>query len=79
METAAQPTIHRTAGHFSGAERRPATTECETRRVSDTVLVILLVVCLVIAVGGFVGGIQLVRRVRAEAEATNAEHADDPG
>jgi hypothetical protein len=43
------------------------------------VLAILLVVCLVIAVGGFVGGIKLVRRVRAEAEATNAEHTDEPG
>jgi hypothetical protein len=53
--------------------------ERETPRVSDTVLAILLVVCLVIAVGGFVGGIKLVRRVRAEAEATNAEHTDEPG
>ena len=44
--------------------------------MSDTVLVILLVVCLVVAVGGFVTGIKLVRRVRAEAEATNAEQAD---
>ena len=45
--------------------------------MSDTVLVILLVVCLVVAVGGFVTGIKLVRRVRAEAEATNAEHGDN--
>jgi hypothetical protein len=79
VETVAQPAIHRTAGHFS--RRRAATChpERETRRVSDTALVILLVVCLVIAVGGFVGGIKLVRRVRTEAEATNAEHTDDPG
>ena len=45
--------------------------------MSDTVVVILLVVCLVIALGGFVTGVKLVRRVRAEAEATNAERADD--
>ena len=51
--------------------------ERETPRVSDTVVVILLVVCLVIALGGFVTGVKLVRRVRAEAEATNAERADD--
>jgi len=46
--------------------------------VSDTVVVILLVVCLVVAVGGFVTGLRLVRRVRAEAEATNADHGDGP-
>jgi hypothetical protein len=45
--------------------------------VSDTVLVILLVVCLVVAVGGFCTGLRLVRRVRAEAEATNADHGDN--
>jgi hypothetical protein len=45
--------------------------------VSDAVLVILLVVCLVVAIGGFVTGLRLVRRVRTDAEATNAEHGDD--
>jgi hypothetical protein len=45
--------------------------------VSDTVLVILLVVCLIVAVGGFFTGLRLVRRVRAEAEATNADHGDN--
>ena len=45
--------------------------------MSDTVLVILLVVCLVVAIGGFFTGLHLVRRVRAEAEATNAEHGND--
>jgi hypothetical protein len=45
--------------------------------VSDTVLVILLVVCLIVAVGGFVTGLKLVRRVRAEAEATNADQGDN--
>jgi hypothetical protein len=45
--------------------------------MSDAVLVILLVVCLVVAVGGFVTGINLVRRVRSDAEAANAEHDDD--
>ena len=48
----------------------------ETRGVSDTVLVILLVVCLVVAVGGFFTGLRLVRRVRTDAEAVNAEHGD---
>jgi uncharacterized membrane protein YqiK len=41
--------------------------------VSDTVLVIVLVVCLVVAVGGFFTGVRLVRRVRAESEAANDE------
>ncbi len=45
----------------------------DTPQVSDVVLVIVLVVCLVVAVGGFVTGVRLVRRVRAEAEAENAE------
>src|SRR3954452_10441328 len=49
----------------------------ETHGVSDAVLVVLLVVCLVVAVGGFVTGLRLVRRVRAEAEATNADHGDN--
>ncbi len=45
--------------------------------MSDTVLVILLVVCLVVAIGGFFTGLHLVRRVRAEAEATNADQGDN--
>jgi hypothetical protein len=46
--------------------------------VSDTVfLVIVLVVSLVVAVGGFVSGVRLVRRVRADAEAANAERDDE--
>ena len=45
--------------------------------MSDTVLVILLVVSLVVAIGGFVTGLRLVRRVRTDAEVANAEHADD--
>jgi flagellar basal body-associated protein FliL len=40
--------------------------------VSDALLWIVLVVCLVVAVGGLVTGIRLVRRVRSEAEAKNA-------
>ena len=46
--------------------------------MSDTVLVILLLVCLVVAVGGFVTGIKLVRRIRSDAEAANAEHDEHP-
>lgn len=45
--------------------------------MSDAVFVILLAVCLVVAVGGFVTGIRLVRRVRSESEAANAEPDDD--
>jgi uncharacterized membrane protein YqiK len=45
--------------------------------VSDALLVIVLVVCMVVAIGGFFTGLHLVRRVRAEAEATNAEHGND--
>jgi flagellar basal body-associated protein FliL len=45
--------------------------------VSDALLVIILVVCLVVAIGGFVTGLRLVRRVRADSEAANAETADD--
>jgi hypothetical protein len=45
--------------------------------MSDTVLVIILVVCLVVAIGGFVTGLRLVRRVRTDSEAANAELADD--
>jgi hypothetical protein len=41
--------------------------------VSDALLVVVLVVCLVVAVGGLVTGIRLVRRVRAEAEAANSD------
>ncbi len=41
--------------------------------MSDALLVVVLVVCLVVAVGGLVTGIRLVRRVRREAEAKNAE------
>ena len=41
--------------------------------MSDAVFVIVLLICLVVAVGGFVTGIRLVRRVRSEAEAENAE------
>jgi hypothetical protein len=41
--------------------------------MSDAALVVLLAVCLVVAVGGFVTGIKLVRRVRSEAEAATAE------
>lgn len=45
--------------------------------MSDAVFVIVLVVCLAVAVGGFLTGIRLVRRVRTESEATNAEHRDE--
>jgi hypothetical protein len=45
--------------------------------VSDSTFVIVLVVCLVVAVGGFFTSIRLVRRVRAKAEATNAERAEE--
>ncbi len=45
--------------------------------MSDAVFVILLVVCLIVAVGGFVTGLRLVRRVRAESEAANAERDDE--
>ena len=45
--------------------------------MSDTLLVIVLLVCLIVAVGGFVTGLRLVRRVRSEAEAKNAERTDD--
>jgi hypothetical protein len=41
--------------------------------MSDTALVILLVVCFVVAVGGLLTGVRLVRRVREEAEASNDE------
>jgi hypothetical protein len=41
--------------------------------MSDAVVVILLVACLVVAVGGFVTGIRLVRRVRSEAEQARSE------
>ncbi len=41
--------------------------------MSDTTFVIVLVVCLVVAVGGFFTSIRLVRRVRSRAEAENAE------
>ncbi len=44
--------------------------------MSDALLVIVLVVCLVVAVGGLVTGIRLVRKVRSEAEAANAERTD---
>jgi hypothetical protein len=49
----------------------------ETRRVSNGTLVIVLVVCLVVAVGGFFTSIRLVKRVRTKAEAANAELADE--
>jgi hypothetical protein len=49
----------------------------ETRRVSDTAAVILLVICVVIAFGGFATGIRLVRRVREESEEANAERNDE--
>lgn len=39
--------------------------------------VLVLVICLVVAVGGLVTGIRLVRRVRSEAEAENAERDGD--
>ena len=58
-------------GSVSSCSRR------ETPLVSDTVSVLVLVACLVVAVGGFVTGLRLVRRVRAEAEAANAEPTDD--
>jgi len=45
--------------------------------VSDALLVLVLVVCLIVAVGGLVTGIRLVRRVRSEAEANNADLTDD--
>jgi hypothetical protein len=45
--------------------------------VNDVVFVLLLAVCLVVAVGGFVTGLRLVRRVRAEAEEANAKR-DEP-
>ena len=41
--------------------------------MSDAAVAVLLLVCLVVAVGGLVTGIRLVRRVRTEAEAANAE------
>ena len=42
--------------------------------MSDALLVtVLVVVCLIVAIGGFVTGIRLVRRVRSEAEAKHAE------
>ena len=47
------------------------------RRVSDLALVIVVAVCFAVAIGGFVTGLRLVRRVRAESEAANAEHDDD--
>jgi hypothetical protein len=47
--------------------------------MSDAVVVIVIDVCCVVAVGGFVGGfvggLRLVRRVRSEAEA-EASRAD---
>ena len=45
--------------------------------MSDLVLVIVVVVCFAVAIGGFVTGLRLVRRVRAESEAANAEPNDD--
>ena len=45
--------------------------------MSDAAWVVVLVVCVIVALGGFVTGIRLVRRVRAEAEATNADHGDN--
>ena len=47
--------------------------ERDTRGMNDAVVVIIIAVCFVVAVGGFVTGIRLVRRVRAEAEEANAE------
>jgi hypothetical protein len=42
--------------------------------VDDGLLMaLLIVVCAIVAIGGFVTGVRLVRRVRAEAEASNAE------
>ena len=41
--------------------------------MSDGTFVIVLVVCLVVAVGGFFTSIRLIRRVRSRAEAENAE------
>ena len=41
--------------------------------MSDTAVVVLVVLCFAIAVGGFATGLRLVRRVRTESEATNAE------
>jgi hypothetical protein len=60
----------------------PSTTEfiapsvgraCETETVSDAAWVVVLVVCVIVALGGFVTGIRLVRRVRVESEEANAE------
>jgi hypothetical protein len=44
--------------------------------MSDAVVVIVIVVCFVVAVGGFVGGLRLVRRVRSEAEASRTDLDD---
>jgi hypothetical protein len=41
--------------------------------VSHAAWVVVLVVCVIVALGGFVTGIRLVRRVRAESEEANAE------
>ena len=41
--------------------------------MSDTAVVVLVVLCFAIAVGGFATGLRLVRRVRTESEATNAD------
>jgi hypothetical protein len=46
---------------------------CETETVSDAAWAVVLVVCVIVALGGFVTGIRLVRRVRAESEEANAE------
>ena len=46
--------------------------------VSDSEFVIVLVVCLVVAVGGFFTSIRLVRNVRAKAEATKAVSSAQP-
>jgi hypothetical protein len=40
---------------------------------NDLVLAVVMVGCLVVAVGGFVTGLRLVRRIRTEAEAANAD------
>ena len=68
----------RGAARLVGAPGHASRTRLNRRRardstVSDALLVIVLVVCLVVAVGGLVTGIRLVRRVRSEAEAKNAE------
>jgi HAMP domain-containing protein len=41
--------------------------------VSDATSVIVLLVCLIVAIGGFFTSIRLIRRVRARAEAENEE------